>query len=75
MPLVCRWSLLLAFAICLYAAPAVRGEDPPETPLPVVAERAYPNLQLRRPAPLTHAGDGSGRIFAAGGGAAPTTRC
>jgi glucose/arabinose dehydrogenase len=36
-----------------------------DTPLPIQAERAFPNLRLRRPTIFTHAGDGTNRIFVA----------
>ncbi|MCL6507858.1 MAG: PQQ-dependent sugar dehydrogenase [Bryobacteraceae bacterium] len=32
-------------------------------PLPLQTVRAYPNVRLRRPVCITHAGDGSGRLF------------
>jgi uncharacterized repeat protein (TIGR03806 family) len=32
-------------------------------PLPLEPERAFPNLKFQRPLELTHAGDGSGRVF------------
>jgi glucose/arabinose dehydrogenase len=32
-------------------------------PLPLEAERVFPNLKFQRPVELTHAGDGTGRIF------------
>ena len=36
-----------------------------DTPLAVSAERAFPNLDFRRPIVVTHAGDGSNRLFVA----------
>ncbi len=36
-----------------------------ESPLPVVPERAFANLKFQRPLLLTHAGDGSDRVFVA----------
>ncbi|HUY33356.1 MAG TPA: PQQ-dependent sugar dehydrogenase [Pirellulales bacterium] len=49
-------------AIQLDAFPAVRLD---ETPLPVHAERAFPQLEFNRPVVLTHAGDGANRVFVA----------
>ncbi|HUE74243.1 MAG TPA: PQQ-dependent sugar dehydrogenase, partial [Pirellulaceae bacterium] len=34
-----------------------------ETPIPVKLVRAFPNLRIRRPTVITHAPDGSDRIF------------
>lgn len=36
-----------------------------DAPLPVSAERAFPNLSFERPIVVTHAGDGSNRVFVA----------
>ena len=36
-----------------------------ETPLPVHNERAFPSLEFNRPVLLTHAGDGTNRVFVA----------
>lgn len=36
-----------------------------ESPLPLHTERAFENLEFRRPVALTHAGDGSNRVFVA----------
>ena len=36
-----------------------------DTPLAVSTERAFPNLELIRPIVVTHAGDGSNRVFVA----------
>ncbi len=36
-----------------------------DKPLPVSAERAFPNLTFERPIVVTHAGDGSDRLFVA----------
>ncbi|MEN9556998.1 MAG: Quinoprotein glucose dehydrogenase precursor [Planctomycetota bacterium] len=36
-----------------------------ESPLPVRAERAFPNLDFNRPIVVTHAGDGTNRVFVA----------
>ena len=33
------------------------------TSLPITSEKAFPKLEFHRPVILTHAGDGSGRIF------------
>lgn len=39
------------------------AQDVDQSPLPITAEDAFPNLRIPRPVVLTHAGDGSGRIF------------
>ena len=49
-------------AISLAGVPAVELN---EAPLGVGIERAFPNLVFDRPLVLTHAGDGSGRVFVA----------
>ena len=49
------------------AAAAVEDISPslevPETPIEVAVERAFPNLRINRPIMVTHAGDGTGRLF------------
>lgn len=43
-----------------------RGQEQiSESPLPVRAERAFPNLDFNRPIVVTHAGDGTNRVFVA----------
>jgi len=37
-----------------------------QSPIAIVADRAFPNILVDRPVVLTHAGDGSNRIFVAG---------
>ena len=62
---------LLLFALLSPAAgPAEVAAPPPpagvdETPLPVSAVRAFEFLSFDRPVLLTHAGDGTGRVFVA----------
>src|SRR5688572_32106134 len=51
---------LVVFAI-VRPVPAAEGVD--TSPLPLKTVRAYPNLKPRRPVAITHAGDGSGRLF------------
>jgi quinoprotein glucose dehydrogenase len=41
------------------------GDAVPDTPLAVSTERAFENLELVRPIVVTHAGDGSNRVFVA----------
>jgi glucose/arabinose dehydrogenase len=43
--------------------PQAVGESVDETPLPVRYERTFTNLRPRRPVAITHAGDGSNRLF------------
>jgi CubicO group peptidase (beta-lactamase class C family)/glucose/arabinose dehydrogenase len=49
------------------AAAAVKDISPslktPESPINVEVEKAFPKLRFERPILLTHAGDGSGRVF------------
>jgi CubicO group peptidase (beta-lactamase class C family) len=49
------------------AVAAVNDPSPwlkvPETPINVEVEKAFPNLHINRPILLTHAGDGSNRLF------------
>lgn len=49
-------------SIDLSGIPAVQVN---ETPLDVQIERAFPNLSYNRPLVLTHAGDGTNRVFVA----------
>lgn len=50
---------------CLDGATVIAGEPVADTPLAVSAERAFPNLEFKRPIVVTHAGDGSDRVFVA----------
>ncbi len=43
----------------------IAGEPVADTPLAVSTERAFPNLEFKRPIVVTHAGDGSNRLFVA----------
>lgn len=54
---------LLAVVACTPSLWAADGVD--ESPLPIESERAFPELQFRRPIVVTHAGDGSNRVFVA----------
>lgn len=47
------------------AFPAGVSADVDESPLPVGIEVAFPKLQFERPIVLTHAGDGTNRVFVA----------
>ncbi len=63
------------FMVCLLVltlASAARGREPEaeskavdESPLPIGTEVAFPKLRIPRPVFLTHAGDGSNRLFVA----------
>lgn len=46
-------------------ANVIAGEKIADTPLAVSTERAFPNLDFDRPIVVTHAGDGSNRVFVA----------
>ncbi len=43
----------------------IAGDAVADTPLAVSTERAFPNLEFTRPIVVTHAGDGSNRVFVA----------
>lgn len=63
---VCRTLLAsLLFALVVVSAPLAAQETIKDTPLPVKAVRAFPELTFRRPIVVTHAGDGSNRVFVA----------
>ncbi len=53
----------LSVAWCNTSAQA--GESTADIPLAVSTERAFPNLEFNRPIVVTHAGDGSNRVFVA----------
>ena len=44
-------------------ASAVHAEDIDTSPIGIKTERAFPNLRPRRPVIITHANDGSDRVF------------
>lgn len=59
------WTALLS-PVSTGAVPAAGPEDgPADKPLPVSAERAFENLEFDRPIVVTHAGDGTNRVFVA----------
>lgn len=61
-----RIALLLAFVVSTLGAASPRAsaaEGVDESPLPVQMVRAFPKLKPRRPVAITHAGDGTNRIF------------
>jgi len=49
----------------LCSSSATAGESAKEKPLAVSTERAFPNLEFNRPIVVTHADDGSNRVFVA----------
>src|SRR5262245_27232107 len=53
----------LVAAILLSAVPALAADGVDTSPLPLVAVRAFPKWQPRRPVAITHANDGSNRLF------------
>jgi quinoprotein glucose dehydrogenase len=63
------WSIGLAMTLALSAVAAqglagpAWGQTVDVRPLPLRTVRAYPQVRLRRPVCITHAGDGSGRLF------------
>jgi glucose/arabinose dehydrogenase len=65
--MICRLTcagLVAAAAAAAGSASAQTFQGVETKPHPgVVVERAFPNLKLTRPVVLTHAGDGSGRLF------------
>ncbi|MEJ7591059.1 MAG: PQQ-dependent sugar dehydrogenase [Planctomycetaceae bacterium] len=56
---------ILLQATCLQGPAVIAGEPVADTPLAVSTERAFPNLEFKRPIVVTHAGDGSDRVFVA----------
>ncbi|MEZ6125178.1 MAG: hypothetical protein R3C49_18685 [Planctomycetaceae bacterium] len=58
------FSVLLS-AILLLHVPAASAADVKQEALPVGIVRAFENLIFNRPIVVTHAGDGSGRVFVA----------
>ncbi len=60
-----RHHALLTCLLLIAVSPSVGrgGEDVDQRPLKIGVEDAFPNLRIPRPVVLTHAGDGSGRIF------------
>ncbi len=58
--------LLLAALLAAAAADAAKClAEVDQSELPIATERAYPNVNIRRPIALTHAGDGTNRVFLA----------
>ncbi len=55
----------LCCAVVVLAPAAGRAQEFSETPLPIDSVRAFPELQFRRPIVVTHAGDGTNRVFVA----------
>lgn len=56
---------VLAMSGWMPCNPVIAGDVVVDTPLAVSTERAFPNLEFRRPIVVTHAGDGSNRVFVA----------
>lgn len=56
-------TLGLSCGLC--GSSATAGESVEDKPLAVSTERAFPNLEFNRPIVVTHAGDGSNRVFVA----------
>jgi glucose/arabinose dehydrogenase len=59
LPFICNF---LAAALALSAF-SIAADGVDTSPLPLKTVRAYPNLKVRRPVAITHAGDGSQRLF------------
>jgi quinoprotein glucose dehydrogenase len=47
----------------IFAVTALAADDVDTTPLPLKTVRAFPNIKPRRPVCITHAGDGTNRLF------------
>lgn len=56
---------LAALAVGMFAAARLPAADVDESELPVTLERAFTNVNITRPIVLTHAGDGTNRVFLA----------
>src|SRR5215216_2522800 len=55
---------LIPFCFAVMAFEHALGADGVDTsPLPIQTVRAFPNLKPRRPVAITHAGDGTNRLF------------
>src|SRR5262245_28660594 len=58
------WLAALLIAALITPTALCRGADGVDTsPLPLKTVRALPNLKPRRPVAITHAGDGTNRLF------------
>ncbi len=58
------FQFLLTMAICMFTSASLWAEVKQEE-IAVEIERAFPELKFRRPIVVTHAGDGSDRVFVA----------
>jgi glucose/arabinose dehydrogenase len=56
---------ILGLSVAWSSTSAQAGESTADIPLAVSTERAFPNLEFNRPIVVTHAGDGSNRVFVA----------
>lgn len=56
-------SFVAALLVCASVLPGFAADGVDTSPLPLKTVRAYPNLKPRRPVAITHAADGSGRLF------------
>jgi len=54
---------LIAAALLVPVVPAAAADGVDTSPLPLVAVQAFPKWRPRRPVAITHAGDGSNRLF------------
>lgn len=52
--------------LCFIATAAIAADGVDESPMPVKIEPAFPKLKFERPIVLTHAGDGTNRVFVVG---------
>ncbi|MCA9225763.1 MAG: PQQ-dependent sugar dehydrogenase [Planctomycetales bacterium] len=57
-------SVLASALLCCVVAPAI-AQEVDSSPLPLKATDAFPKLRIERPIVVTHAGDGSNRLFVA----------
>src|SRR5262245_49302902 len=60
------WFAANLFSFCLATLSseiAQRADGVDTSPLPLQTVRAFPNLKPRRPVSITHAGDGTNRLF------------
>lgn len=58
-------AVLYLLLTVVFALPTALQAETKDTPIAVKAERSFPKLRLRRPIVLTHAGDGTNRVFIA----------
>lgn len=62
-PLARRVAAVVAAAFLPWSTSIAADDKVDASPLPFTVERAFPNIDIKRPILLTHAGDGTNRVF------------